>query len=59
LATEDLVYMLNGMSIDTGIDLQKVAAAGRDICKTLGRRPTSRAAGAIASALAWACKPEL
>jgi hydroxymethylglutaryl-CoA lyase len=49
LATEDLVYLLNGMKIETGIDLQKLAAAGRAISKALGREPASRAAAAIAA----------
>jgi hydroxymethylglutaryl-CoA lyase len=49
LATEDLIYLLNGMNIETGIDLQKLAAAGRAISKALGRDPASRAAAAIAA----------
>jgi hydroxymethylglutaryl-CoA lyase len=49
LATEDLIYLLNGMQIETGIDLQKLAAAGRAISTTLGRKPASRAAAAIAA----------
>jgi hydroxymethylglutaryl-CoA lyase len=50
LATEDLVYLLNGMKIETGIDLPKLAAAGRAISQVLGRPTTSRAAAAIAAA---------
>jgi hydroxymethylglutaryl-CoA lyase len=49
LATEDLVYLLNGMDIETGIDLEKLAAAGRTISHALGREPVSRAAAAIAA----------
>jgi isopropylmalate/homocitrate/citramalate synthase len=49
VATEDVVYMLNGMGIETGIDLTKLAAAGRQITKVLGRKTTSKAAAALAA----------
>jgi isopropylmalate/homocitrate/citramalate synthase len=49
VATEDLVYMLDGMRIETGIDLAKLAAAGRAIMKVLGRETNSKAALAIAA----------
>ncbi len=39
--------MLNGLGIDTGVDLDKVAAAGMFICRALGRRPASKAAQAL------------
>lgn len=42
LATEDLVYMLNGMGIETGIDIDSLIAAGRFISRALGREPASR-----------------
>lgn len=42
VATEDVVHMLNGMGIDTGVDLQKLIAAGRFISKQLGRLPQSK-----------------
>ena len=35
VATEDVAYMLQGMGIDTGIDLDRLVAAGRMICKQL------------------------
>ena len=44
VATEDVLYMLHGMGIETGVDLPKVAAAGQEICRILGRKPVSRAA---------------
>jgi len=49
VATEDVVYMLNGMGIATGIDLGKLAAIGRNITKQLGRAPASKAAQALAA----------
>jgi hydroxymethylglutaryl-CoA lyase len=49
LATEDLVYMLSGLGIETGVDLDKLAAAGRRICQTLGRSPASKVAQALAA----------
>jgi isopropylmalate/homocitrate/citramalate synthase len=42
LATEDLLYMLHGMSISTGVDLAKVVAATRFIAPVLGHVPTSK-----------------
>lgn len=42
VATEDLVYMLHGLGIETGIDLPALVAAGHFICTQLGREPGSR-----------------
>ena len=42
LATEDLLYMLHGMGIRTGVDLEKVVAATRFIAPLLGHVPTSK-----------------
>lgn len=39
VATEDLVYMLEGMGIDTGVDLQKLILAGQFISQTI-KKPT-------------------
>ena len=47
VATEDVVYMLHGMGIETGIDLDKLVDAGRFISEFLGRKPNSRAATAL------------
>lgn len=47
VATEDLVFMLNGMGIETGIDLDRLVDAGAFISEVLQRRPNSRAATAI------------
>ena len=49
VATEDLVYMLHGMGIDTGIDLDKLVDAGKFISDFLGRPPGSRVATALLS----------
>jgi hydroxymethylglutaryl-CoA lyase len=48
VATEDVVYMLNGMNIETGIDLEKLAAAGQAISAALRRETRSKAGAAIA-----------
>jgi len=48
VATEDVVYMLNGLGIETGIELDKLAAAGAAICAELGRPPSSKVALALA-----------
>lgn len=42
LATEDLLYMLHGMGIHTGVDLEKVVEATRFIAPLLGHAPTSK-----------------
>ncbi len=48
VATEDVVYMLDGMGIETGIDLPPLAAAGRMISAALGRPPASKVAQVLA-----------
>ncbi|MGI2260047.1 hydroxymethylglutaryl-CoA lyase [Shewanella sp. GXUN23E] len=47
LASEDLVYMLHGMGIETGIDLLKLAHAGHEISRVLGRPSGSKVALAL------------
>ena len=47
VATEDVVYLLHGMGIDTGIDLDQLIDAGQFISDFLGRKPHSRAANAL------------
>jgi hydroxymethylglutaryl-CoA lyase len=47
VATEDVVYLLHGMGIDTGIDLDQLVDAGQFISDFLGRKPNSRAATAL------------
>ncbi|WP_028620908.1 hydroxymethylglutaryl-CoA lyase [Pseudomonas sp. Ant30-3] len=44
VATEDVVYLLNGLGIDTGIDLDALILAGQQICTVLGRPTGSRVA---------------
>ena len=46
VATEDLVYLLHGMGIATGIDMEKLVDAGQFISQFLGRASHSRAATA-------------
>ncbi|MFN7546621.1 MAG: hydroxymethylglutaryl-CoA lyase [Pseudomonadota bacterium] len=47
VATEDVVFMLRGMDIDTGIDLDALVDAGAFVCGVLGRPPASRAGRAL------------
>jgi len=47
VATEDVVYMLDGMNIETGVDMQKLLDAGQYINEFLGRESASRAALAL------------
>ncbi len=49
VATEDVVYMLNGLGIATGVDLEKLRQAGEFICAQLGREPASKVARALAA----------
>ncbi|RUO49706.1 hydroxymethylglutaryl-CoA lyase [Pseudidiomarina donghaiensis] len=47
VATEDVVYMLHGMGIETGIDLNNLVQAGADICRHLAHGPRSNVAHAM------------
>jgi hydroxymethylglutaryl-CoA lyase len=47
VASEDVVYLLHGMGIATGIDLDKLIDAGKFISDALGRKPHSRVANAL------------
>ena len=46
VATEDVLYMLQGMGIETGVDMDKLLLAGQHICNVLGRVTGSRVAKA-------------
>jgi hydroxymethylglutaryl-CoA lyase len=47
VATEDVVYLLQGLGIETGVDLDRLVDAGVYISAALGRKPNSRVATAI------------
>ncbi len=49
VATEDVVYMLHGLGIRTGVDLDKLVDTGAWISSVLGREPVSKAGKAIAA----------
>ncbi len=49
VATEDVVYMLQGMGINTGLNLEQIAAAGKMICGELDRNSGSKVALAMAA----------
>jgi len=49
VATEDVVYLLQGLGIETGIDLDKLVAIGRWICGLLGREPSSKVNRALSA----------
>jgi hydroxymethylglutaryl-CoA lyase len=49
LASEDVLYMLDGLEIETGVDMTKLRAAGQFISDVLGRLPVSRVARALAA----------
>ncbi len=51
VATEDVVYMLDGLGIETGVDLMKVLRTGQFICRALGREPSSKVARAMSAKL--------
>ena len=42
VATEDVIYLLDGLGVETGVDLAAVFEAGRFICEVLGREPRRR-----------------
>lgn len=56
VATEDIVYMLNGLGVKTNIDLKTLMLAGDFICKHLGRSSGSKTAVALSKVPAHASK---
>jgi hydroxymethylglutaryl-CoA lyase len=49
VATEDVVYMLRGLGMDTGINLDRLVEIGQWICAILGKEPASKAGRALAA----------
>ncbi len=49
VASEDVLYLLSGLGIRTGVDMARLAAAGRFISGVLGREPVSKVARALAA----------
>ena len=49
VASEDVLYLLNGLGIDTGVDMRALREAGQFISDHLGRAPVSRVARALAA----------
>lgn len=47
VASEDVLFMLEGMGIETGIDFDQLVEAGQFISEYLGRRPGSKASAAL------------
>ncbi len=47
VATEDVLYLMHGLGIETGIDIFKIVAAGDMICKALGKKNQSKVANAM------------
>ncbi|MFT4929750.1 MAG: hydroxymethylglutaryl-CoA lyase [Phenylobacterium sp.] len=47
VATEDVIYMLDGLGIESGVDLDKVVDAGNFISQQLGKAPNSKVACAV------------
>ncbi len=47
VATEDVLYLLDGLGIETGVDLPKLAEAGRFVCEAIGRANASRVGRAL------------
>jgi isopropylmalate/homocitrate/citramalate synthase len=48
VATEDVLYLLDGLGIETGVDMEALLAAGRFIAARLGREPSGHVARALA-----------
>lgn len=47
IATEDVLYLMHGLGIDTGVDIFKIVAAGDMICTRLGKKNQSKVANAL------------
>lgn len=54
VASEDVLYMFNGLGIETGVDLADLVSAGQFICDRLGRQNGSK----VARARSAACAPD-
>ena len=50
VATEDVIYLLEGQGLDCGVDLEQVGRIGQQICDTLNRENPSRTGRALAAA---------
>lgn len=47
VATEDVLYLMHGLGVETGIDIFKIVAAGNKICTIIGRNNQSKVANAL------------
>lgn len=47
VATEDVLYLMHGLGLETGIDIYKMVQAGDFICRAIGRKNQSKAANAL------------
>ncbi len=47
VATEDVLYLMHGLGIETGVDIFKIVAAGDMICKAMGKKNQSKVANAL------------
>ncbi len=47
VATEDVLYLMHGLGIETGVDIFKIVAAGDKMCKVLGKKNQSKVANAL------------
>lgn len=47
VATEDVLYLMHGLGLETGVDIYKMVQAGDMICKAIGRRNQSKVANAL------------
>lgn len=52
VATEDLLYLMQGLGIETGVDLERVVGIGQWISGLLGRRSLARSGNALAARMA-------
>jgi len=49
VATEDVIYLLEGLGIETGVDLERLVTIGEWICGVLGKEPATKAGRALAA----------
>jgi hydroxymethylglutaryl-CoA lyase len=47
VATEDVLYLMHGLGIETGVDIYQIVEAGDQICKILGKKNQSKVANAL------------
>lgn len=55
VATEDLVYMLNGLGVSHGVDIAKLVQCSAEVCRSMGKQNGSKVATAMLASKGASC----